>query len=427
MAMSACGLDFGTSNTTFGSMADAMPSLLALESGQTTIPSAIFYERDGAVRIGRKAIDTYVDGVPGRLMRSLKSVLGTSLIDETTQVGRERSSFRDVIAYYLGAVKRRAEQTAGRAFRSVVHGRPVHFVDNAPAADRKAEATLQTIVREIGFTDVTFQFEPIAAALDYERQISREEIALIADIGGGTSDFSIVRLSPDRHRKTERQSDILANDGVRIGGTDFDRRLSLGVLMPLLGYGSAMKRAGLHAPSSYFHDLATWSSINRMYEPRVMSEIRHVRRESREPKLFGRLLRVLEEQRGHTLAMDIENAKIALSGENQSDVALSWIEPGLNIPIGRADLVTHTEELAKNIGARIGICLRQARLDPDDINAVFLTGGSVQLAHVRRAILQGLPAAKVIEGDTFGAVGKGLTIEAARRFGPARATPEVPS
>jgi hypothetical chaperone protein len=158
-----------------------------------------------------------------------------------------------------------------------------------------------------------------------------------------------------------------------------------------------------------------------------MSEIRHVRRESKEPRLLGRLLRVLEEQRGHTLAMDIENAKIALSGENQSDVALSWIEPGLNIPIGRADLVTHTEELAKNIGARIGICLRQARLDPDDINAVFLTGGSVQLAHVRRAILQGLPAAKVIEGDTFGAVGKGLTIEAARRFGPARATPEVPS
>src|SRR5882757_5947267 len=227
--MSACGLDFGTSNTTFGSMADGVPSLLALESGQTTIPSAIFYERDGPVRIGRKAIDTYVDGVPGRLMRSLKSVLGTLLIDETTQVGRERASFRDVIAYYLGAVKRRAEQAAGRAFTSVVHGRPVHFVDNAPDADRKAEDTLRAIVRGIGFENITFQFEPIAAALDYERQISREEIALIADIGGGTSDFSIVRLSPDRHAKAERQGDILANDGVRIGETDFDRRLSLGM------------------------------------------------------------------------------------------------------------------------------------------------------------------------------------------------------
>ena len=210
-------------------------------------------------------------------MRSLKSVLGTSLIDETTRLGRERTSFRDVIAYYLGAVKRRAEQATGRELRDVVHGRPVHFVDNAPDADRKAEQTLREIAREIGFDEVTFQFEPIAAALDYERQIATEEVALIADIGGGTSDFSIVRLGPQRHGKADRAADILANDGVRIGGTDFDRQLSLGVVMPLFGFGSPMKRAGLDVPSSYFHDLATWSNINRMYEPRVIADIRQVR------------------------------------------------------------------------------------------------------------------------------------------------------
>src|SRR5260221_8666112 len=153
-------------------------------------------------------------------MRSLKSVLGTSLIDETTKTGRERTSFRDVIAYYLGAVKRRAEVATGHQLRNVVHGRPVHFVDNNPVSDRKAEATLRDIASDIGFDEVTFQFEPIAAALDYERQINSEEIALIADIGGGTSDFSIVRLSPERHRHAERKDDILANDGVRIGGTD---------------------------------------------------------------------------------------------------------------------------------------------------------------------------------------------------------------
>src|SRR6478735_4895890 len=231
--MSICGLDFGTSNTTLGTIENQAPRLVALEAGQTTIPSAIFYEVDGAVLIGRKAIEAYVDGAPGRLMRSLKSVLGTALIDETTRTGRDRKSFRDVIAYYLGAVKRRAEQSLGQELRSVVHGRPVHFVDGSPDADRKAEATLRDIAHGIGFKDVTFQFEPIAAALDYERAVSREEIALIADIGGGTSDFSIVRLSPERHRKVDRRDDILANDGVRIGGTDFDRQLSLGVIMPL--------------------------------------------------------------------------------------------------------------------------------------------------------------------------------------------------
>ncbi len=415
--MSSCGLDFGTSNTTLGSIVDRTPVLVPLEGSHTTIPSAIFFERTGGALIGRKAIGSYVEGTPGRLMRSLKSVLGTSLVDEVTQVGRERKKFRDVIAYYVGAVKRRAEQAAGREFRNVVHGRPVHFVDNAPDADARAEDTLREIARGIGFDEITFQFEPIAAALDYERQIAGEEIALIADIGGGTSDFSIVRLSPQRHRKADRAEDILANDGVRIGGTDFDRRVSLGKVMPLLGYGSAMNRAGLHAPTSYFHDLATWSTINRMYERGVAQDIRHVRKEAKQPELFDRLLRVLEEQRGHTLAMDVEKSKIALSDEPRAGFALDWIEPGLSVDIVRADLVDHTSELADNIAARIARCLKQAGLAADDIDAVFLTGGSVQLAHVRSAIVACVPNARVVEGDTFGAVGKGLTIEAERRYG----------
>ena len=416
--MSVCGLDFGTSNTTLGTLDGQTPVLVALEAGQTTIPSAIFYEVDGAVLIGRRAIEAYVDGAPGRLMRSLKSVLGTSLIDETTRLGRERTSFRDVIAYYLGAVKRRAEQALDRELRDVVHGRPVHFVDNAPDADRKAEETLRQIAREVGFDDVTFQFEPIAAALDYERQITSEEVALIADIGGGTSDFSIVRLGPERHNKANRSADILANDGVRIGGTDFDRQLSLGVVMPLFGFGSAMNRAGLDVPSSYFHDLATWSSINRMYEPSVLTGIRQVRREASEPELLDRLVRVVEEQRGHTLLMEVEEAKIALSDKRQADIPLEWVMPGLNAAISRPDLVNHTKQLAERIAARIKNCLTQARLSAGDIDAVFLTGGSVQLAHVRNAIKKVVPSARLVEGDTFGAVGKGLTLEALRRYGP---------
>jgi hypothetical chaperone protein len=416
--MSICGLDFGTSNTTLGTTEGHAPVLAALETGHTAIPSAIFFSADGAVLIGRKAVEAYVDGVPGRLMRSLKSVLGTALIDETTRMGRERTRFRDVIGYYLGAVKRRAEQATGRELRDVVHGRPVHFVDSAPDADARAEQTLREIARGIGFDQVTFQFEPIAAALDYERQISIEEIALIADIGGGTSDFSIVRLSPQRHGSADRASDILANDGVRIGGTDFDRQLSLGVVMPLFGFGSAMKRAGLEVPSGYFHDLATWSSINRMYEPRVMVELRQVRREAREPALLDRLVRVIDEQRGHTLAMEVEEAKIALAGTRQANVQLEWIAPGLKAAIGRPDLVSHTRQLAERIAARIKNCLVQARLAANDIDAVFLTGGSVRLAHVRKAITRAVPSARVVEGDTFGAVGKGLTIEALRRYGP---------
>ena len=282
--MTACGLDFGTSNTTLGTAAPNGARLVPLEGDSVTLPSALFFHRDGGVAIGRSAVRAYVDGADGRLMRSIKSALGNSLIDETTQVGRERIPFRTVIARFIGAVKRRAEEGIGRPLDYVVHGRPVHFVDGDQAGDKKAEAVLAQIAHEVGFSDVVFQFEPIAAALDYETQIDREELALIADIGGGTSDFSIVRIGPERIARPDRTEDILANDGVRIGGTDFDRQLNLAAAMPLFGYGSTMKRAGLPVPSAYFHDLATWSTINRLYEPKRVREIREVRRDAAEPE-----------------------------------------------------------------------------------------------------------------------------------------------
>jgi hypothetical chaperone protein len=129
-------------------------------------------------------------------------------------------------------------------------------------------------------------------------------------------------------------------------------------------------------------------------------------------------MRVIDEQRGHTLAMEVEEAKIALAGKRQASVPLEWVAPGLNAAVGRPDLVGHTRQLAERIAARVKNCLAQARLSADDIDAVFLTGGSVRLAHVRKAITQAVPSARIVEGDTFGAVGKGLTIEALRRYGP---------
>lgn len=415
--MAACGLDFGTSNTTLGLIGAGGLALARLEGEAVTIPSAIFFPPAGDEAIGRAAIAAYVEGAPGRLMRSLKSVLGSSLLDETTPVGRRRLSFRAVIARYLAAVKARAEDQAGEPLTQVVHGRPVHFVDGDADGDRRAEEALAGIAREVGFTDVSFQYEPIAAALDYERGLDREEVALIADIGGGTSDFSVVRLSPARHRAVERAGDILANDGVRIGGTDFDRTLSVGEVMPLLGLGSPMRRPGLDVPSAYYHDLATWSQINRLYDGKTLRELRSLRREVARPELIDRLAAVIEAERGHTLAMEVEAAKIALSEVERVDLPLGWVEPGLQAEIDRPDLARHSADLARRIAACIARCLRDAAVDPGQIDALFLTGGSTRLAPVRAAILATAPEARVVEGDTFGSVGLGLTVEAARRYG----------
>ena len=415
--MTACGLDFGTSNTTLGVFENGRPALMRLEGEDVTIPSAIFFAPSGQSHVGRAAMSAYLDGEAGRLMRSLKSVLGTSLIDEATQVARERVKFREVIARYLAIVKRRAEAAAGREITHVAHGRPVHFVDGDDAADARAEDTLRDIALSVGFREISFQFEPVAAALDYEREVAREELALIADIGGGTSDFSVVRIGPDRRGRNDRRGDVLANEGVRVGGVDFDRRLSLGSVMPLLGLGSPMKRRELEAPSVYFHDLATWSNINRLYDGRALRQIREVRREAAKPELIDRLIRAVEDERGHGLAAAVEDAKIRLSDGEETEVAMGWAEKGLTAPIRRDAFERHTAALTGKIGERIRRCLAAAGLGPERIDAVFLTGGSTRIPHVRAAILAEVPDARVVEGDIFGAVGAGLTIEAARRYG----------
>jgi hypothetical chaperone protein len=128
-------------------------------------------------------------------------------------------------------------------------------------------------------------------------------------------------------------------------------------------------------------------------------------------------LHVVEGERGHALAMQIEEAKISLSGAPHAAVRLDWMSPEVEVPIERQELAAHTGELARRIAAQIGTCLRQAGLAADCIQALFLTGGSTQIPHVRAAVMAAAPRAKVVEGDIFGSVGTGLTLEAARRHG----------
>ncbi len=417
--MTACGLDFGTSNTTLG-VHDATDGfrLLALDGTRTTLPTAVFFDFEAdAVTIGQAAVNSYVSGVEGRLMRSIKSMLGTDLIDADTALRKGRISFRAVIGTFLDTVKTRAETALGRELGDVVVGRPVHFVDGDAAGDAAAEDALGAIARAAGFRHVSFQFEPIAAALDYEQQVSGEELALIADIGGGTSDFSVVRIGQARRGKADRSGDILANDGIRVGGTDFDRDLSLATAMPELGLGSALKRVGLLAPKSVYYDLATWSKINFLYTAKALAELERLMRNSAEPEKIERLIGIVEHRQGHALAMAVERAKIALSDHDETLLALDWGDGALSLPVDVAGLNRATGSLAARIGARISDCLADAGVTADQIDAVFLTGGSTLLPQVRAAILAEAPDARVVEGNIFGSVGLGLTVEAQRRYG----------
>jgi len=413
----ACGLDFGTSNSTVGWLRPHQPVLLPLEDGKTTLPSVIFFHaEDPLVSYGRAALGDYLAGYEGRLMRSLKSLLGTSMMDDSTEVMGQAMPFRQLLAHFIGELKRRAEQAAGTTFTKAVLGRPVFFIDEDPKADQLAEDTLGEIARAAGFQDIAFQYEPIAAAFDYEAGISGEELVMVADIGGGTSDFSLVRLSPERAKKLDRKADILANGGVHIGGTDFDRALSLASAMPLLGLGSQL-RNGKEMPSSQYFDLASWHTINLLYTRKAWSLVMDNYRDAAETEKLDRLIRLIKDRAGHWLAIQVEAAKIALSEEEKTWVDLHRIAPDTQLLITRDDfdgaiakLVTKTESTVRHMLDTAGVTAEQ-------VDTILFTGGSSSVPLLRQRLAELLPGAKRVEGDLFGGIGSGLARDAARKFG----------
>ncbi|MBS0244694.1 MAG: Hsp70 family protein, partial [Proteobacteria bacterium] len=289
----ACGIDFGTSNSSIGVSGANGPRLLPIQGGATSVPTALFFNfDDNTTSFGQEALDHYFAREPGRYLRAIKSVLGTKLYEEATQIKYKRYAFGEIIAAFLRFLREAAGRELGELPTRVVLGRPAFFVDDDETADQAAQGQLEAAARAAGFGEIAFQFEPIAAALDYEQQVTAEEIALVADIGGGTSDFSVVRVSPERAKASDRRKDILGYTGVHIGGTDFDRQLALSSVMPALGHRSPLLRKGLETPSWYYHDLATWHRIHYLYEPKVLPEIRSVMRESAAPDKIARLLRV---------------------------------------------------------------------------------------------------------------------------------------
>jgi hypothetical chaperone protein len=410
----ACGIDFGTSNSSVGVCDAGGPRLLPIQSGATSVPTALFFSfDDNSTSFGDEALERYFTHEPGRYLRAIKSVLGTRLFDEGTRVRQKRHSFGEIIAAFLRFLRSAASESLGAPPTRVVIGRPAFFVDDDPEADAAAEHQLEASARAAGFTDIAFQFEPIAAALDYERGVGTEEIALVADIGGGTSDFSLVRVSPERARARDRRNDILGFTGVHIGGTDFDRQLSLARVMPTLGLGSPLRRQGLDAPSWYFHDLATWHRINFLYAPKILTEVRGVLRDSAEPDKIERLLRILQRHKGHELLAAVEAAKIELSRADRAAIDAAAVA----VAVTRAELEAAVADSLRRLRTRIADLLGMAGLTPDAVSAVFLTGGATGMPCVRACIAAAVPSAKLIVGDAFGSVATGLALDAGKRFG----------
>lgn len=413
------GIDFGTTNSTLGLCArGAEPALLPLEGEHRTLPSALFFSlEDHATYFGRAAVHEYVDGAQGRFMRALKSVLGTSLMRERTLVGLERLSFVDLIGRFLAHLKAQLEAQTGGEVDRAVFGRPVRFVDESDQADREAEAQLADAARAQGFRHVEFQFEPVAAALFHETKMARESLALVVDIGGGTSDFSLLRLGPDRAGKPDRREDILASTGVHVGGTDFDKLLNLASMQPLLGLGSETKDGKRRMPVWLFNDLATWHRVNMLYNAKVLRDVNGLRREAAEPEKLEKLHHVIENRSGHRIAGAVEAAKIKLSEESETLIRMQ--EPGLVLEraVRRDEFEAAVSDLVSRIDGAVQSALDEAGVGAERVETVILTGGGAQVPAVFAAATKRFGSAEIVQSDAFGSVGLGLGVDAARRFG----------
>jgi len=390
------GIDFGTSNSSVGLFRDKHPYLLEFAGEGLTVPSAVFYPNESRdVIFGRQAVTNYTQGYEGRLLRSLKSVLGTSLMKEKTQIRNRKVAFADIMQDFFGYLKTQLETERGASIDSVVLGRPVHFVDDDAQRDREAQDQLQQIAQQSGFRHIEFQYEPVAAALSYESTIAGEELAVIVDVGGGTADFSILRLSADRHAQADRQADVLGNMGVHIGGTDFDRLLSLQSVMPSLGFGSTVKHTDRTLPGSVYHELATWHRIPLLYNAQTINHIKQMR------------LDAVATDKLESLEYIVQHRLGSLSSGATSLVECQAILSDMEQAIASA---------IDALKACVSEGLAQAGVQGSEIVSVFYTGGSSGIPCLRSAFEEMLPSAKHISGDAFGSVGLGLAIDAGRRF-----------
>ncbi|WP_207003513.1 Hsp70 family protein [Trinickia mobilis] len=415
--MTYCAIDFGTSNSAVALPIGGGVRLAPVEGDYTTLPTAVFFNTDEHTReFGRAALEAYIDGFDGRLMRSMKSILGSALAETTTDLGDGSAiKYTDVIAIFVDHLKGKAEAFAGAPIEQAVLGRPVFFVDDDPRADSLAQRQLERAARSVGLTDIHFQYEPIAAAFDYESRLTEEGLVLVADIGGGTSDFSLVRVGPERMKRIERKDDVLAHHGVHVAGTDFDRRVELTTILRELGYRS-LDPEGRELPNRIYFDLATWHLINTVYGPKRVSELKLMRHLYTDVRQHDRLMRVVERRLGHAMAARAEEAKIGVAAGGQTLIDLEAVEEDLRLAFDEAQLIEAGIDEAQRIVQAARDTVQAAGIAPRDVGAIYFTGGSTGLAFLSNALAGAFPGAKPVFGDRLASVATGLGIHAQRIF-----------
>ena len=415
------GIDFGTTNSAIAVASPAGATLAAFSDGEresATFRSILYFDpRERALGgraeavAGPRAVRRYLEAEQkGRLVQSVKSFLASRSFTET-QIFTHSYTIQELIAIVL----KRLLAEAGRPAPDgpVVLGRPVRFAGaEAEDDDAFAETRLREAAAAAGLADVVFEFEPVAAALEYDRRLDHDELVLIGDFGGGTSDFTLVRLGPGR-RGPARDS-ILGNAGVGIAGDTFDSRVVRNLMAPRFGRDLAYRSLDtkLEMPAWIYRNLERWHYVSFLKSKRTVDMLRGLRPQVDEPERIEALLHLIEQDLGFAMYRSVDLAKCRLSAEEET--VLEFVDPPVDVVerLERGDFEDWVHEDVRAMAACVDGLLGGCGAAPGDVDSVFLTGGSSLVPIVRRYFERRFGAGRLRGGGELTTVAKGLALRA---------------
>ncbi len=405
------GIDFGTTNSAL-SILDTEANTIVKTFNESSILFFIQQQNSSQIAtfVGQPAIEAYLEnGMTGRFMKSIKRILPrTSFVD--TKVYTKKYTAADLVTLILQYLKDKADAFIGENITEIILGRPVVF-DEDPAKDKVAQERLEKAALKAGFTTISFQMEPIAAAFAYERTLAHDETVLVADIGGGTSDFTVMKLGPEKYKNRARKQDIVAQGGIYIGGDSFDSAYMSKALVPYFGknvlYESSPGKM-LEVPGVLFDNITSWEKMNFFNVHKLVRDIeRYYIYAAKSEKLMN--LRVLVEKNlGYSLFREIEKTKITLSNTDISN--FHFAKESIDI----AETTT-IDEYNEIIGGSIGKIgnyldgfLAANNIKAAEIDTVFITGGSAQVRALKNLMGEKFGDEKLRSGDYLNSVSQGL-------------------
>lgn len=403
------GIDFGTTNSTL--------AILAIETNEViqlfTSPSLLFFPESEHVIpfIGETAIENYINsGMEGRFMKSIKRVLPNHSFKDTL-VNNQRFTAEELVALIIKHLKSQADAFLGENVRTAVMGRPVVF-DEVPERDAIAEDRLGKAAKLAGLENISFQMEPIGAAFTYERQLKKEELVLVADFGGGTSDFTLMRLSPYSIGKANRKEDMIAQGGIYIGGDNFDSALMWDKGTPHFGKGLEYQSSPgkwLPLPASFFFNICSWEKMNFFDSYKIKNEVRAYYNLSGKKPQLKNLMTLIEHNLGYKMTQSIEKTKIALS--DAAETLFSFHQEGIDFD-ENISLAYFQDKIIKadldKIDKYLSLFLEKWEIADNEIDAIFMTGGTSMVKPLRNRFIQRFGADKIKSGDNFNSVAMGL-------------------